>query len=163
MPLAYNQVIGSVSETPCGSWQSLADQFATVADQEYIASFNSTDFERDMVLTAGTKVYVSSTGLYNVQYALQFQNSGGGGTSAHAHVWLKKNGASLAETGSRQSCTSNSPFQVCSRDFFISLAVGDYIELAWNTNHTNIHLYHEDAVSPVPVVPSVVLTVHQVG
>ena len=163
MPLAYNQTIGSIAETPCGSWQSLSDQFATIANQEYIVSFDSTDFERDMVLTAGTKIYVSNAGLYNVQYAVQLNNSGGGGNDAHAHLWLKKNGSTVAETGSRQSCTSNSPFAVCSRDFFITFAVGDYLELAWETNHTNIHLYHQDAASPVPVVPSVVLTVHQVG
>jgi hypothetical protein len=163
MPLGYNQVVGAITDTPCGSWQSLEDQFATVADDEYIATFNGTDFERDMVLTAGTKVYVSNSGLYNVQYALQFHNSGGGGSSAHAHVWLKKNGTTIAETGTRQSVTTNSPFGVCSRDFFITLAVNDYIEVAWSVNHTNINLYHEDADAPVPVVPSVVLTVHQVG
>lgn len=163
MPLAYNQIIGSISETPCGSWQSLSDQFATVANQEYIASFNSTDFERDMVLTAGTKVYVSNAGLYNVQFAVQLYNSMGGGSNSHANLWLKKNGTNIAETGCRQSVISSSPYAVCSRDFFITFSVGDYLELAWSTNHTNIHLYHEDEASPVPVVPSVVLTVHQVG
>lgn len=163
MTITYKPTIAALFDTPCGSWQSLSDQFSTVADQEYIVSFNSTDFERDMVLTAGTKVYVSNTGLYNVQYALQFHNTGGGGTTAHAHVWLKKNGTSIVESGSRQSVTSNSSFGVCSRDFFITLAVNDYIELAWSTNHNNIQLYHEDAASPVPVVPSAVLTVNQAG
>lgn len=163
MPITYKPTIAALADTPCGSWQSVSDQFATVANQEYIVSYNSVDFERDMVLTAGTKVYVSNTGLYNVQFAIQLNNSSGGGNDAHAHFWLKKNGTTIAETGSRQSCTSNSPSQVCSRDFFLSLAVNDYIELAWETNHTNIHLYHQDAASPVPIVPSVVLTVHQVG
>lgn len=163
MPLAYNQVIGSISETPCGSWQSLSDQFSTVADAEYIISLNSTDFERDLTLVGGTKIYVSNSGLYNVQYAVQFFNGGGGGSSSHAHVWLKKNGSNIAETGARQSVTSNAPYQVCSRDFFLSLAVGDYIELAWMTNNTSVQLYHEDALAPVPVVPSVVITMHMVG
>jgi hypothetical protein len=163
MPIAYNQVVGSISETPCGSWQSLSDQFAAVADQEYIVDFDSTDFERDLILTNGCRINVSNAGLYNVQYALQLFNAGGGGSSVVAHVWLKKNGTAIPEMGARQSVTSNSPYAVCSRDFFISLAVGDYIELAWNTNNTNVQLFHENAASPVPIVPSAVLTMHQVG
>jgi hypothetical protein len=163
MPITYKPEIGSLSEVPNGSWQSLVDQSATVADQEYIVSFNSTDFERGMNLTSGDRIYVNNSGLYNVQYALQFYNSSGGGTNAHAHIWLKINGNTVAETGVRQSCTSNSPYQVSSRDYFLTMVSGDYLQLAWNTNHTNIGLYHENASSPVPVVASAVLTMTQVG
>lgn len=163
MPIVYRPEIGSLAEVPNGSWQSLSDQFATVAGNEYIVSFNSTDFERGCRLVSTNRIYVDNSGLFNVQYAVQFYNSGGGGGGAHAHVWFKKNGSNIAETGTRQSVTTNSEYQVSSRDFFLTLAAGDYIQLAWSTNHTNISLYHENAVAPVPVVPSVVLTITQVG
>jgi len=163
MPITYKPTIGSLSEVPNGSWQSLVDQSATVADQEYLVSFNSTDFERGMRLSSGNRLYMDNSGLYNIQYALQFYNSGGGGTSAHAHIWFKVNGNAVAETGVRHSCTSNSPYQVSSRDYFLTLVAGDYIQLAWSTNHTNIGLYHEAAASPVPEVASAVLTMTQVG
>lgn len=163
MPITYKPQIGSLADVPNGSWQSLSPQSATVADQEYLVSFDSTDFERGIRLTSSNRLYVDNSGLYNVQYALQFYNSGGGGTTAHAHIWFKVNGNNVAETGVRHSCTSNSPYQVSSRDYFLTLTAGDYLQLAWNTNHTNIGLFYEAAVSPVPVVASAVLTMTQVG
>lgn len=163
MPIVYKPEIGSLDEVPNGSWQSLSDQFATVADDEYIVSFDSTDFERSCRLVSTNRIYVDNSGLYNVQYAVQFYNSGGGGGSPHAHLWFKKNGITIPETGVRQSVTSNSPYQVSSRDYFLTLAVGDYIQLAWSTNTTNISLYHEDASGIIPIVASAVLTIGQVG
>jgi hypothetical protein len=163
MPIAYRAEIGSLDEIPNGSWQSLVDQNATVANDEYIVSFNSTDFERGCRLVSTNRIYVDNSGLYNVQYAVQFHNSGGGGGSAHAHLWFKKNGTAIPETGTRQSVTTNSAYQVSSRDFYLTLDTNDYIQLAWSVNHTNISLYHEAASGVIPVVPSVVLTIGQVG
>lgn len=166
MPLTYrpdDYGTSNLGSVPNGSWQSLSDQFATVADDEYIVSFNSTDFERYVLLQDTNKIRVSQTGLYNIQYAVQFHNSGGGGTNAHAHLWFKKNGTAVDESGIRQSVTTNSAYQVASRDFYLTLNTNDYIQLAWSVNHTNISLYHEAASGVVPVVPSVVLTIGQVG
>ena len=163
MPIVYRPEIGSLAEVPNGSWQSLSDQFATVAGDEYIVSFNSTDFERGCRLVSTNRIYVDNSGLYNVQYALQFFNSGGGGGSSHAHIWFKKNGTAIPETGVRQSVTSNSEYQVSSRDYFLTLAVGDYIQLAWEVSNTNISLYHENASGIIPIVASAVLTIGQVG
>jgi hypothetical protein len=163
MPITYKPEIGSLSEVPNGSWQRLSDQAATVADAEYIVGYDSTDFERGIRLQSSNRLYVDNSGLYNIQYALQFHNSGGGGGSAHAHVWFKVNGNAVAETGARQSVTTNSEYQVSSRDYFLTLVAGDYVQLAWSTNHTGIGLYHEVAASPVPVVAAAVLTMTMVG
>jgi len=163
MPVTYKPEVGSLSEVPNGSWQSLVDQSAAVADQEYLVGFDSIDFERGMRLASGNRIYVDNSGLYNVQYAIQFHNSGGGGSGAHAHIWFKVNGSTVAETGVRQSVTTNNEYQTSSRDYFLTLVAGDYLQIAWSTNHTNIGLYHEPAASPVPVVASAVLTMTMVG
>ena len=166
MPLTYRpDGYGSsnLGDVPNGSWQSLSDQFAAVANNEYIVSFDSTDFERYILLQDTNKIRVSQTGLYNVQYAIQFYNSGGGGNTAHAHIWFKVNGTAVPETAIRQSCTSNSPYQVASRDYLLTLNTNDYLQIAWETNHTGIQLYHENASGIIPILASVVLTVTQVG
>ena len=164
MPYEYPPGFSDLGTVPAGSWQSLLDQSAGVTpDVELIVGFDSTDFERGMRLASGNRIYVDYSGLYNVQYALQFYNSGGGGGSAHTHVWFKVNGNNVAETGTRQSVTTNSEYQVSSRDYFLPLVAGDYLQLAWSTNHTNISLWHEPATGVVPVVASAVLTMNQVG
>jgi hypothetical protein len=164
MPITYKPEIGSLSEVPNGSWQSLVDQSAGVTpDVELIVGFDSIDFERGMRLTSGNRLYVDNSGLYNVQFALQFYNTGGGGGTALTHIWFKVNGTAVPETGMRQSVTTNNPYQVASRDFFLTLVSGDYLQLAWSTNHIGIELYHENASGIIPVVPSAVLTLQQVG
>jgi hypothetical protein len=163
MPITYKPEIGSLSEVPNGSWQSTADQSATVANDEYIVSFNTTDFERGMRLTSGNRIYVDNSGLYNIQYAMQLYNSGGGGSTAHAHFWFKVNGTAVPETASRQSCTSNNRYQAASRDYFLTLVAGDYVQIAYEVSDTSISLLHENASGIIPVLPSAVLTMTMVG
>lgn len=163
MPIVYKPEVGSLSEVPNGSWQSLVDQIPTVANSEYIVSFNSIDFERGMRLQSGNRIYVDNSGLYNIQYAMQLYNTGGGGSTAHAHFWFKVNGTSVPETASRQSCTTNSPYQAASRDYFLTLVAGDYVQIAYEVSDTGISLLHEAASGIVPVLPSAVLTMTQVG
>lgn len=153
----------NLGNVPNGSWQSLEDQLPDDVDVVNIVTFNSTDFERDINLEDGTKLRVVHTGLYNVQYALQFNNTSGGGSTAHAHIWFKVNNSNVAETAIRQSVVSNSPYQVASRDYLLTLNADDYLEIAWQVNHANIQLYHEAASGNIPIVASVVVTMTQVG
>ena len=163
MSFTYKPEIGSLSEVPNGSWQSLSDQIPTAANAEHIVAFDSTDFERSIRLVSTNRLYVDNSGLYNIQYAMQLFNTGGGGSSAHAHFWFKVNGTAVPETASRQSCTSNSPYQAASRDYFLTLVAGDYVQVAYEVSDTSISLLHEAASGVIPVLPSAVLTMTMVG
>lgn len=163
MPIAYNQVVGSVSETPCGSWYSTDAFNSTATNTEYILSVNNTVFARDIVVVDGSKFTVSNSGLYNLQFSAQVYNSDGGGNSAAIEIWLKKNGTTVPHTGTRVSATANHPYVVASWNFFADMAVGDYLQLAWDTNTAGINIVANTAIAPGSDIPSLIVTMNQVG
>jgi hypothetical protein len=44
----------------------------------------------------------------------------------------------------------------------VELAVNDFVQIYWSVNHANIQIEHE-AAAEHPVVPSVIVTMNQVG
>lgn len=124
---------------------------------------NNQTFARDIVVLDGSKFTVSNSGLYNIQFSAQFYNSDGGGNSAAAEVWLKKNGTTVPHTGTRMSIRPNHPYVVASWNYFIDLAVNDYVQLAWDTNTAGINIVVNTAIAPGSDVPSVIVTMNQVG
>lgn len=163
MPIAYNQTIGSISETPCGSWYSTATFNSSATNTEYILTVNNTTFARDIVVVDGSKFTVSNTGLYNLQFSAQIYNSNGGGGSAAMEIWLKKNGTTVPYSGGRMSATPNHPYVLASWNYFIELAVGDYLQLAWDTNTVGINIIPNTAITPGSDIPSLIVTMNQVG
>ena len=55
--------------------------------------------------------------------------------------------------------TGSGSVNVFSYTFSIDVQAGQYIELMWATDDTNITLDHQAAASPAPVVPSTLVTV----
>ncbi len=166
MPLTYRPDglgYGNLSYVPCGSWYSTADQNSLATNTEYIMTVNNTVFARDIVVVDGSKFTVSNTGLYNLQFSAQVYNSDGGGGSAAMEIWLKKNGTTVPQTGTRLSVTPNHPYVVASWNFYIELAVGDYVQLAWDTNTIGINLVKNTVIAPGSDIPSVIVTMNQVG
>jgi len=52
---------------------------------------------------------------------------------------------------------------VFSYTFSIDVQAGQYIELMWASDDTNITLDHQAAASPAPVVPSTLVTVNLIS
>jgi hypothetical protein len=54
------------------------------------------------------------------------------------------------------------PYLVAAWNFIISVAAGDYVEIAWFTDNSNIILEHENATAVSPAIPSVIITAQQI-
>ena len=163
MSYAYNQTLGAITDTPCGSWYSTSTFTTTATNTEYILTVNNTTFSRDIVVVNGSKFTVSNSGLYNLQFSAQIYNSNGGGGSAACEVWLKKNGSAVPQSGGRLSSTPNHPYVLASWNYFIELAVGDYLELAFDTNTAGINIIPNTAINPGSDIPSLIVTMNRVG
>jgi hypothetical protein len=163
MSLAYKPEIGSLSDVPNGAWYSDQTQTSTQALVEYIMTLNNTDFERGIQLQDSTKLRVSGTGLYNLMFSAQFYNSDGGGSSAAAEIWLKKNGTAIPHTGGKVSVTPNNPYTLPAWNYYIELVNNDYVQLAWTVTHAGINIQNNTSIGPGPSVPSLIVTLTQVG
>jgi len=154
---------------PYGSFSSIVDQENTANNNPQIVATEVEDVANSMSYVADEGIHVDRTGIYNVQFSIQFTN-----TDSQAHntwVWLKKNGSDLAGTASKfdvpSSHGSSDGYLIAACNFFIELAAEDYIALWWATSQAKVGatdgVYiekYDAAVSPfaVPAVPSVVLT-----
>jgi len=101
-------------------------------------------------------------GTYNIQFSAQLHNTGGGGSGNIVNIWFKLNGANIANSDTKIVVPSNAPYLVAAWNFIVSVAVGDYVEIAWFTDNVNIILEHENSTAVSPAIPSVIMTAVQI-
>ncbi len=161
----------AITTAAYGSFYDTNTQTILVANTPYPMEFNTTDFGEGVIIENNllgkpTRIKVSNTGKYNIQFSAQLDRSTG--TSAEdVSIWLRKNDSDIAYsctdiviTGS----TASSAPTVAAWNFFQNLNANEYIEFLWSASATNIIIKAQAArTSPTrPGVPSIILTVQQV-
>ncbi len=107
---------------------------------------------------SGSHIIVDRSGTYNFQYSVQIDN---GATSADVAVWLKKNGANVADTATILTVASNHK-DVLSLNLWDTATAGDYYEIAYQSTTSNTSFSTIAASGNIPRSPSIILTVNQV-
>lgn len=144
---------------------STVDQTNPVANAENLMSFNNTGISNGIsIVTNGTtltRITMANAGVYNIQFSAQLNQTTGG--AHNAFIWLKKNGTTVADTAGDTRIAGNGDRIMAAWNYIVSAAAGDYYELAWAADDTNVLLDYVAAAAPIPAVPSVILTVVPVG
>lgn len=112
----------------------------------------------------GTKseITFAHAGTYNIQFSSQLHNTGGGGSGNTVNIWFRLNGNNIADSNTRLAVPSNVPYLVAAWNFIVSVAAGDYFEIVWFTDNSNIILEHLNSTVTQPAVPSVIITAQQI-
>jgi hypothetical protein len=110
-----------------------------------------------------TKITVTKTSTYNIQFSAQL-NRIGGGALRQTSIWLRKNGVDVPNTNTHISVQTNSNKVVAAWNFVISLNAGDNVQLMWSVQDIDIELLYEpqNLLIPHPATPSVILTITEV-
>ena len=145
-----------------GSYYSNVDQTAAAVSTAYPMTLNNIVGERGVSVVSGSQITFSVAGTYDIQFSAQFHNNGGGGSGNTVQIWFRKNGTDILESATRISVPTNNPYVVPAWDFMDNFADGDYFQIMWSTDNTNIGIDHNTAVAPAPNIPSVIITVMQV-
>ena len=109
-----------------------------------------------------SQITFANAGTYNVQFSAQFHNTGGGGSGNTVHIWFKLNGTDIADSDTRLTVPSNAPYVVAAWNFIVSVAAGDYVEISWFTDNSNVILENEPITATYPAIPSVIITATQI-
>ena len=109
-----------------------------------------------------SQITFANAGTYNIQFSAQLHNTGGGGSGNTVNIWFKLNGNNISNSDTKVTVPSNVPYLVAAWNFIISVAAGDYVEIAWFTDNSNIILEHENATAVSPAIPSVIITAQQI-
>ncbi len=144
-----------------GSFYSTQDQTVAVINQATPMTLNLTAEASGVSIVGGSRITFAVAGTYDLQFSAQLHNRGGGGSGDTVDIWLAKNGTAIAESATRV-VVANGKYNVPAWDFMLTVAAGDYLELVWTTDNLNIVLEHNAAASPVPAIPSLIVTVMQV-
>ena len=119
-----------------------------------------------------TKIVVTNTGIYNIQYSIQFQNTD---SSIHdVNVWLRANGETYVSdviySNSRYSITSShdgvNGNTIAAINYVVYLAAGNFVQLVWQTTDLAVSMYTLPSTGPTPHIPQtpcVIVTVTQAG
>jgi hypothetical protein len=147
-----------VNDKRYGSFFDTSTQTAAATNTAYPVTINSTSISDGVYIgTPTSRVYVDRVGTYNFQFSAQLLKSGGG--SGNVFIWYRVNGVNAANSATIVTLAGSSSAVVAAWNFVIDLNAGDYFELVWSTNNTNCEIHATGASSPVPAVPSVILTV----
>lgn len=127
----------------------------------YAITFDTVTVERSVYRGSTTsQIYVTGPGWYNFAFSAQLDNTSGGD---HAiYIWARINGTDVPDSASQVRLKGNDAELVAAWNFFLEMAAGDYFELMYSVDNTGIRIQAIAAASPVPGIPSVILTVNQV-
>ena len=153
---------GRFMSNPFGAWSSDTDQVAVSTTAAYAITYDVTDVADSVYLQGNSKLTVTYPGVYNLQFSIQFAN-----TSVQIHdvdVWAAVNGVNLDNSNSKFSVPNShggiDGHLIAALNLFLTMQTGDYVELYWHTDSTNVLIEHLPAASSPtrPATPSVIAT-----
>ncbi len=168
--IGYNSYIGlepitmvaSTSYYPYLAVQDTTDQSAASTTAAYAITFNTTDYSLGTSLSNSSRLNVSYSGLYNLQFSLQFANDNV--AIQDVDVWFRKNGTDVAGSNSKFSVPNShggtDGHLIAALNFYLELAKNDYVEIMWATTSTDVTIEHlATQTSPTrPATPSAIAT-----
>ena len=155
---------GSGIRFPYGAFSSSQDQ-TTTANTATLMTLNTTDFSNSVGLDIGSKIKVTTPGIYNLQFSAQFQNTDN--QIQDISIWLKQNGTDIAgSTGfvsipARKSASAGEEaHEIIGWNYYLSMNADDYVQIYWSATLASVTIqYYPSSTGPTrPSTQSVVAT-----
>jgi hypothetical protein len=129
--------------------------------------FNNFGGNNNVTLGTGgnnSRIIINETGLYNIQFSAQVDKALGGGTTASAYIWFKKNGTAVPATTGFITLDQNLQV-VQSWNILANVTSGDYYEIAYaaSANVFSFPALAGNGTVGYPETPSIIVTVTPVG
>lgn len=146
-----------------GSFFDITDQTGSLIPKAI--NIGSVSAQNGVTLSNGSRVNFSVTGTYSITFSLQLVNTDNNVINT-ADVWLKKNGVVIPDTNSKFDVpgrhSSDDGAIIGTVNFVLQLNAGDYIEMFWAVNNTQVSIDTIPASGSIPRTPGVIFTATQV-
>ena len=153
---------GRFLSNPFGAWSSDSDQVAVSTTAAYAVTYDVTDVTDSVYLSNASRLNVTYSGVYNLQFSIQFNNTD---TQIHdVDVWAAVNGTNVSNSNSVFSIPNShggvDGHLIAALNLFLPMQAGDYVELYWHTSDVAVTIEHLAAASSPtrPATPSVIAT-----
>jgi len=154
---------GKYLNNPYGAFQDSTDQVAANTTTAYPVTFNTTDYANGVTLSNSSRLNVTDSGIYNIQFSIQFTNTTN--ASQDVDIWFRVNGTNSANSNSKFGFAprkgAGDPFHtIAAMNYFLSLNATDYVEIMWRTTDTGVTIeqYPAGTTPTRPAVPSAIAT-----
>jgi hypothetical protein len=154
---------GRYVDCPNGLFFNTADQTFATTNTAYPVVYNQTYLNNAVALQSGStsRIEVSVGGIYNFQYSGQVLSSSG--SAKELAIWIRRDGTDIGYSTRVFTDSDNNHRNTTSWNFNIDLQAGQYIEIIAAVTSTDLWLDAAAAASPVPAVPSSVMTVNYIS
>lgn len=141
-----------------GAFRDGTTQTAAAINTAYPITFNATDISVGVTIgTPTSRIYVDRPGVYNFQFSLQLNKVPA--AAKNVWVWYRINGTDVASSAKQITLSGSGAAAVPAWNYVLKMNAGDYFELVWSTDDTACQIVNIASASPVPAIPSVILTV----
>ena len=148
-----------ISSTVSASYYSTQTQGPFAVNSVQAMTLNIIDWEQGVTLQNNSQIKFTSAGKYNIAFSAQLEQQLSQGS---VNIWLAKNGTAVPDSNTRVNVSANDPYQVAAWNFFVNANANDYYEIMWSSSSANTIL-ESATYNTFPKIPSVILTVNQVG
>lgn len=154
---------GQYIDRPNGLFFNTADQTLAAINTATPVEFPTTYLSNAVKVNAGTesRIYVSVSGVYNFQFSGQLKS--GSSSSKQVYLWIVRNGTDIGYSTHQYTLAGSDNHLNIAWNFNIDMQDGDYLELEWAADDTNVTLEAAAATSPHPGIPSAVMAVSYVA
>lgn len=144
-----------------GEFTKLNSQSPAAINTAYPLLFTNTEIANGVSIGGTTsQIIVAQAGLYNIAGSVQITSTNA--SQKAIWVWLRKNGTTDFPNSARvASTTLNNGYVVVTLNEVYSLLAGDFIEVMYAADSTNVSIATVAATAFAPAAPAVILAVTQ--
>jgi hypothetical protein len=146
---------------PHGSYFSNVDQAIAAINTPYPVTVNQVESEIGVIVQDGSKVVVPYDGVYNFEFSAQVVKASG--SAGKVYFWPRINGVDVPSSNTEITVQGSSASAVAAWNFMLTMNAGEFFQLMWAGDATDITLEHNDTPTVGPAIPSVILTVDMVS
>jgi hypothetical protein len=144
-----------------GQFKKTTSVSPAAANTAYAITFDTTEESKGVSIgSPASRIVVTEAGIYN--FSAHFTVLSNNSSAKTTYFWFRKNGTDVSASTFLSTSDINGGHMASGRDDFFSLVAGDYIELMWAANSTNLELHASPATAFAPSGPSCLLSVMQV-
>ena len=179
-PTAPNNVVPVAAVLQLGTTDGIIFVRPTIEQQVYYGEFSKTDSQSPAVINTAypllftntqtangvsiggttSQIIVAQAGLYNINVSVQITS--GNSSQKSVRVWLRLNGTTDVPNSARLvSLTLNGGYLVATINQVESLLIGNFIEVMYASDNTNISIATVAATAYAPAAPAAIITVTQ--
>jgi hypothetical protein len=144
-----------------GQFKKTTSVSPAAANTAYAITFDTTENSKSVSIgSPASRIVVAEDGVYN--FSSHFTILSNNSSAKTTWFWFRKNGTDVPASAILVTDNINGGHAASGIDHFFPLIAGDYIELMWAADSTNLELHASPATAFAPSGPSCLLSVMQV-